>query len=366
MVLLMPFCSSRFMGNPMSSWFLRDPGFLVLLPILAIPWLVFTKNRMVVPFPGCYYLQNTPAKASRMGGLGNIFLSACLFFLVLALAQPAKISKHSPVKIEGLAVEFVLDISGSMAENLSLDQATSISRLNLAKENIHHFLQGKNPKFDSKSFDRNYEGRAGDFIGLVAFASRAQMLVPLTLDHSAFLSVLNRVEPKIIPGSSETNISDALALAIDKLMALPEQRKLILLLTDGEHNVAAPFSGLNPIDLATLAAKLNIAIYTLNVGYPAGDKIFESTASSEEKEKRRLAHEGLKSLAQITNGLALDASDEKSMTEAFQKIDSLEQQPRMALYSKPSQDFYPLFLFASLICCGVGIFSADSRWQRIA
>jgi len=349
----------------MSSWFLHNPAFLLLLPVLAMPWIDFNKNAKTFPFPGCYLFQDSFAKINKMGRLSKIVFSACLLFLILGLAQPSKIIKNSSVKIEGLAVEFVLDISGSMAENLILEHGEPISRLNLAKENIHYFLKGKSQNFSSNSFKQNHEGRAGDFIGLVAFASRARMIVPLTLDHSAFLSVLDKLEPKKVPGSSETNIADALTLAIDKLQSLPEQRKLILLLTDGEQNVVAPFSGLNPIDLATLAAKLNIAIYTLDVGYPTGDKLFEEMASSEEKEKRRQAQEGLKQLAQITNGLILNASDEKSMAEAFQKIGQLEQQSRLSLYSKPVQDFYPWCFFASLFFCGLGIFLAGSRWQRI-
>ncbi len=350
----------------MASWFLHNPVFLILLPVLVIPWLNFSKNAWAMPFPGCSLLQNALLTETKTKRVSEISLSLCLFFLILGLAQPSKIIKNSSVKIEGLAVEFVVDVSGSMAENLILERGEAISRLSLAKENIRTFLQGDKSK-DYPNYSRqNYEGRAGDFIGLVAFASRAQLLVPLTLDHSAFLSVLDKLEPKKVPGSSETNISDALVLAIDKLQSLPDQRKLILLLTDGEQNVVAPFSGLNPIDLATLAAKLNIAIYTLDVGYPAGNKLFETSASSEEKEKRRQAQEGLRQLAQIANGLALDASDEKNMAEAFQKIGQWEQQSRLSLYSKPSQNFYPWCFFACLLFCGLGIFSPASRWQRIA
>jgi Ca-activated chloride channel family protein len=350
----------------MASWFLHNPVFLILLPVLVIPWFNFSKNARAMPFPGCSLFQNAPLTKTKTKRVSEISLTLCLFFLILGLAQPSKISNRSPVKIEGLAVELVLDISGSMAESLTSESGQVISRLSLAKENIRTFLQGNNSKDHPNSLKHNYEGRAGDFIGLVAFASRAQLLVPLTLDHSAFLSVLDKLEPKKVPGSSETNISDALVLAIDKLQSLPDQRKLILLLTDGEQNVVAPFSGLNPIDLATLAAKLNIAIYTLDVGYPAGDKLFEDTASVEEKEKRRQAQEGLRQLAQMTNGLVLNASDEKSMAEAFQKIGHLEQQSRLSLYSKPSQNFYPWCFFACLLFCGLGIFSPASRWQRVA
>ena len=350
----------------MASWFLHNPVFLILLPVLVIPWFNFSKNARAMPFPGCSLFQNAPLTKTKKKRVSEISLTLCLFFLILGLAQPSKISNRSPVKIEGLAVELVLDISGSMAESLTSESGQVISRLSLAKENIRTFLQGNNSKDHPNSLKHNYEGRAGDFIGLVAFASRAQLLVPLTLDHSAFLSVLDKLEPKKVPGSSETNISDALVLAIDKLQSLPDQRKLILLLTDGEQNVVTPFSGLNPIDLATLAAKLNIAIYTLDVGYPAGDKLFEDTASVEEKEKRRQAQEGLRQLAQMTNGLVLNASDEKSMAEAFQKIGHLEQQSRLSLYSKPSQNFYPWCFFACLLFCGLGIFSPASRWQRVA
>jgi hypothetical protein len=67
----------------------------------------------------------------------------------------------------------------------------------------------------------------------------------------------------------------------------------------------------------------------------------------------------------MTNGLILNASDEKSMADAFQKIGQLEQQSRLSLYSKPVQDFYPWCFFAGLFFCGLGIFLAGSRWQRI-
>lgn len=350
----------------MASWFLHNPVFLILLPVVVIPWINFPKRATVLIFPGCSLLQNAALTKTKIIRVSEIFLSLAFFFLILGLAQPAKISNHSPVRIEGLAVEFVLDISGSMAENLNLDRGESVSRLSLAKGNIRTFLQGNNSKDHFNFFKQNYEGRAGDFIGLVAFASRAQLLVPLTLDHSAFLSVLDKLEPKKVPGSSETNISDALVLAIDKLQSIPDQRKLILLLTDGEQNVVAPFSGLNPIDLASLAAKLNIAIYTLDVGYPAGDKVFESSVSAEEKEKRRQAQDGLRRMAKITNGQAVNASDENSMAEAFQKIGQWEQQSRLSLYSKPAQNFYPWCFSVSLLFCSLGMFSSASRWQRIA
>lgn len=349
----------------MSSWFFYHPIFLILLPVLVIPWLNFTKKTAAIPFPGSLLLENSPLSKQPFVFLSNSYFSLSLFFLVLGLSQPAKVIKNAPVKIEGLAVEFVLDVSGSMAEIHDFDNGSPLSRLSLAKKNILNFLKGNKNDTSWTVGNINSPGRQGDLIGLVSFASQAKLLVPLTLDHSAFISVLDKLQPKKIPGSSETNISDALALAIDKLDSLPDQRKLILLLTDGEQNVVNSYSGYNPIDLAVLASKLNIAIYTLDVGFSLEDKTIQAELSTEEKEKRRQARDGLMQIAQITNGLALDASNEKKMTEAFQKINQMEQQSRDSLYSKPARNFYPWCVLASLVLFGLGVFSPGSPWQRI-
>ncbi|MEY4945389.1 MAG: hypothetical protein RIR22_90, partial [Planctomycetota bacterium] len=99
----------------MASWFLHNPVFLILLPVLVIPWFNFSKNARAMPFPGCSLFQNAPLTKTKTKRVSEISLTLCLFFLILGLAQPSKISNRSPVKIEGLAVELVLDISGSMA-----------------------------------------------------------------------------------------------------------------------------------------------------------------------------------------------------------------------------------------------------------
>ena len=100
----------------MDLWFLHNPAFLILLPFLVIPWFDLNTNAKPFSFPGCFLLQDSFAKINKMGCLSKTFFSACLLFLIVGLAQPSKVIKNSSVKIEGLAVEFVLDISGSKGQ----------------------------------------------------------------------------------------------------------------------------------------------------------------------------------------------------------------------------------------------------------
>src|SRR5678815_2990229 len=52
----------------------------------------------------------------------------------------------------------------------------------------------------------------GDRVGLIAFAGKAFLQAPLTIDYDAAVDSINELDTKIIPEGG-TNISDAIALA---------------------------------------------------------------------------------------------------------------------------------------------------------
>ena len=92
---------------------------------------------------------------------------------------------------------------------------------------------------------RLFQGRPTDSIGLVVFATRPLTVCPLTLSHSVLLRLLDDEKPRSVPGESETNISDAVALGLQRLQSAGPRRKVLVLLTDGEHNVPNPRSELD-------------------------------------------------------------------------------------------------------------------------
>ena len=91
-------------------------------------------------------------------------------------------------------------------------------------------------------------GRPQDLVGLVSFAGFVQTDCPLTMDHVAFLGLLEGVEmPRVDPrdpAQSEllaTAIGDALVVAVDRLSDVSVESKVIVLLTDGRNNVGTCF-----------------------------------------------------------------------------------------------------------------------------
>ena len=70
--------------------------------------------------------------------------------------------------------------------------------------------------------------------------------MPVNIDacmHQVFYQV---VRSRSVPGESETNLSDAVALGLYRLKSAGPRRKVLVLLTDGEHNVPDPRSGWTP------------------------------------------------------------------------------------------------------------------------
>ena len=71
-------------------------------------------------------------------------------------------------------------------------------------------------------------------IGLVAFAGRAYIAAPLTLDHDFLLKNLERLNLGSIEDG--TAIGSALSAALNRLRELKSKRKIIILMTDGQNN----------------------------------------------------------------------------------------------------------------------------------
>src|SRR5262249_52754819 len=152
----------------------------------------------------------------------------------------------------GIAIALVLDVSGSMA---TPDYAVSpgsppMSRLDAAKQAFHLFVAG-----GATADGTHFDGRPRDQIALVTFAAVPQTAVPLTHNHSVLLTVLGTQQAK---GGLDagTNVGDAIAEGLIRLDAAGSRRKVLILLSDGEHNInlEQPDSPLKPRQAAQLAA----------------------------------------------------------------------------------------------------------------
>jgi Ca-activated chloride channel family protein len=237
--------------------------------------------------------------------------------LILGLAGPRWPDASTRIPTEGIAIAMVVDVSGSMAETDFTWQGDKVSRLDAVKKVFRLFVEG-----GAGPGGERLEGRSNDLISLVVFGTHPEGVCPLTLNHGVLLQLLNEELPR---GALEgqTNIGDAIAWGLHGLRSAGPRRSVLILLTDGEHNVPPP--ALKPRQAAQLAGNLGVPIYVIDAG---GDAPAAAEAGVKESSAadRMSARKTLQEVAKITAGQAFEAQDGKTLLEACTRIDQLERQ----------------------------------------
>jgi len=263
----------------------------------------------------------------------------------------------------------LVDVSGSMAEPDFDWNGEPISRLEAVKRVFHLFVEGpRNPGSTPDGGDQSgFQGRPTDQIGLVAFATRPESVCPLTLSHSALLRLLDEQQPKRNPDESQTNISDAIALGLHRLQAAGPRRKVIVLLTDGEHNVPKPQSGWMPRQAAHVAAGLEVPIYTLDAGgaTPGNEAPVRDSSSGDARTTRNEAVHVLEEIARITGGRMFSARDTAGLLQACRSIDQLERTRVQSFLYRRYYDGYPWLSLASFVFLVSALALDMTFWRRL-
>ena len=214
----------------------------------------------------------------RQWGKALCLLGAVACFIV-ALMQPQWGKHWQDVPRRGRDLMILLDVSRSM-----LVEDVAPNRLERAKIDIIdlvHVLQRD----------------GGHRLGLVAFAGRASLQCPLTLDYAFFLQKLRDAGPATV-GHGGTLIGDAIRQALHGFGTLEHHYKDIILITDGEDHDSFP------LEAAQAAAEQQVSIYTIGIGNP-------STASriplqSAEGNRTYVRYQGQEVRSQMRQDLLLD------------------------------------------------------------
>ncbi|HEY1770560.1 MAG TPA: VWA domain-containing protein [Chthoniobacterales bacterium] len=173
-----------------------------------------------------------------------------LFLLVLALVvvslgRPRWGYEYEELHRKGLDLMLAVDVSRSMLSN---DVAPNrLERVKLATQDLISDLQG-------------------DRVGLIAFAGRAFLQAPLTIDYDAVVDSINDLDTKTIPEGG-TNISEAIELATRVFGKSATGNRALIIFTDGED-----LNG-DAAAAAKTAADAGVRIFTVGVGTPAGSLI---------------------------------------------------------------------------------------------
>jgi Ca-activated chloride channel family protein len=213
-----------------------------------------------------------------------------LALAITALAKPQWGYIYEDVKRKGLDLIFAVDTSRSMLSN---DVPPSrLQRVKLATQDLLHELQG-------------------DRVGLIAFAGRAFLQAPLTIDYSAAVESINDLDTNTIPEGG-SNISAAIGLAVQTFGKSAIGNRALIIFTDGEE-----LSG-DAMKTAKAAADGGVRIFTVGVGTPEGSLIPISGEgggtgfvkdSNGQVVKSKLDEKRLKEIAETTNGFYIHLED---------------------------------------------------------
>jgi Ca-activated chloride channel family protein len=213
-----------------------------------------------------------------------------LALAIISLARPQWGYIYEDVKRKGLDLVFAVDTSRSMLSNDV--QPNRLERVKLAAQDLVNQLQG-------------------DRVGLIAFAGRAFLQAPLTVDYEAAVESINDLDTKTIPEGG-TNISEAINLAVNTFGKSAAGNRALIIFTDGEE-----LSG-DAAKTAKAAADAGVKIFTIGVGTPQGSLIPVNSGdggtafvkdSAGQVVKSKLDEKRLREIAQATGGFYLHLDD---------------------------------------------------------
>ena len=249
-----------------------------------------------------------------------------LVCLIGALARPQLGRSESHKNTEGIAIELVLDMSGSMEALDFKIKGEAVSRVNAIKHVITQFVLG--------SPETGLKGRPDDLVGVVSFGGYADSKCPLTLDHGAVAEVLASLhvaelirdaQGNVLNGAEDaTAIGDGLTLACDRLRDAKAKSKIVILLTDGANN----YGVVDPREEApAIARQLGIKIYCIGIGqngqvpYPVKDEFGNTRIVPAEFP---IDEDLLQHIADETGGKYFHASKTEALGNIYAEIDKLE------------------------------------------
>jgi Ca-activated chloride channel family protein len=275
-----------------------------------------------------------------------IFLMIAYVFLVIGLANPQIGSKLEKVQRKGADLMIALDVSNSMlAQDIRPDRLTrSIQAITKLIDNLE-----------------------GDRIGIVVFAGKAYMQLPITTDYAAAKMFLSTITTNMVP-TQGTAIAEAIEMATGSFK-LDDRSKALIIITDGEDHEG------DAISAASSASENGIRIYTIGMGSPEGTPIPQynnygnQTGFKKDRQGQtvisRLNETMLQQIASAGNGIYVRATTaQDGVSRIFDEINKLEKAEIETQMFSEYEDRFQYFLAIALLFLMTEILIPEkrSRW----
>ena len=291
-----------------------------------------------------------------------------LVLLTIGLARPQQGREKVHDVNEGVAIEMIVDRSGSMGQEM-VYEGLRLNRLEVVKKIFKEFVLGNG---------EDLEGRKNDLIGMIVFARYADTVCPLTLSQGVLDRFIDDVHLVTQKSEDGTALGDGLALAAARLKTAEEhmkkrgasrhpddyriKSKVIILLTDGQSNTGKRA----PLEAARLAGKWGIKVYTIGIG-SAESSVTIQTPFGDYRVPRApgagVDEATLKAIAAETDGTYWQASTADKLRSIYAEIDQLEKSKiRSDRYMDYSERFPGFVIVGLAILCLEQLL--NSSWLR--
>jgi Ca-activated chloride channel family protein len=239
---------------------------------------------------------------------------AIFTLLCIALTSPIAVDKFDPLNRHGKDIVLAIDASGSMnASGFDMEDEVSegerLGRFEIAKIIATEFIQK----------------RESDNLGIVLYGDFAFIASPITYEKNIVVEMLSYLSHGM--AGQNTAIGEAIAMSVRAFEHSKAKTKIIILLTDGEHNSGS----ISPKDAIKLARDENIKIYSIGMG---------NKGEADEALLRKIANE--------SGGEFFSAYSAKELKSVYEKIDELESSKIKSREYLLKNYYYHIFLLLAL------------------
>ena len=300
---------------------------LILIPIMAIWYfLIRKKDAATLTIPSVKGFKPS-SFLSKLKIILSVLRLLALAAIIIALARPRNVSVSKKTKSnKGIDIVMAIDVSASM-----LARDLKPNRLEALKKVAIDFI------------DR----RPNDRIGIVVYAGESFTQTPITSDKGIIKRTISELKWGQLEGG--TAIGMGLGSAVNRLKESTAKSKVIILLTDGVNNSG----NIDPRTATELAKELGIKTYTIGIGtngmadFP-WSKDPRTGKLQFRKQQVEIDEVLIKEIASETEGKYFRATDNSSLKEIYDEIDTLEKTKIEEFKYYNYQEKYRFFVFLGI------------------
>ena len=321
----------------------------LIIPILFLVFIIF--RRWQKKSINKYFDINTikflsPEISNSKPLLKFIIISFALLMLVISLVNPKIGTELKTVKREGVDIVFAIDVSKSMlAEDIAPNRIIKSKRI----------------------VSELFNNLGSDRVGIIAYASTAIPVLPITTDFSSARMFLESLNTDML-SSQGTSIAEAINLSKNYFNDENQTNRVLCVISDGEDHE------IQNNNLSDIAKEAGITIISIGVGSTNGapipikeNDIVKSYKKDDQGEVviTKLNENILKDMATQTGGIYFKGDNTNSVVSSI--VEELKEMDKQEFESKQFVSFkdqFQWFLFVGLflIILDVVVFERKTYW----